>query len=102
MGSPLGPLFANFYMADLENSVLQRIRDEEAPIVYCWYVGNIFLVVRNVKTLYYLKQQLEQNSVLKFTYEIKVNGIFFLDVEISRTGYHLTTKVNVKPTNKTG
>ena len=99
MGSPLGPLFANFYMADLENGILQRMCNNEAPIVYCRYVDDIFLVVKNVKTVYSLKKQFEQNSVLKFTYEIKLNEISFLDVEVSKAGDHLSTKVHVKPTS---
>ena len=56
-------------MADLENGVLQRRCEEEAPIVYI--CANIFFVVKNVRTvyiyIYQLRQQFEQNSVLKLS-----------------------------------
>ena len=42
MGSPLGPLFANFYMANLENSVIPTIDSHERPLIYCRYVDDIF------------------------------------------------------------
>ena len=45
MGSPLGPLFANFYMSNLENEVL--LNWSEKPVVYCRYVDDIFLVINN-------------------------------------------------------
>ena len=56
-------------------------------------------VILKPSHVYYLKQQFEQYSVLKFTYEIKLNNIAFLDVEVARAGDHLSTKVHVKPTS---
>ena len=79
MGSPLGPLFANFYMCNLENSVLQD--DSLRPSIYCRYVDDIFIDVRDVTQLEELKAAMEQKSVLKFTHEISTdNCIPFLDV----------------------
>ena len=51
MGFSKKNMLGQKYMADLENGVLQRMCDEEAPIVYCRYVDDIFLVVKNVKTV---------------------------------------------------
>ena len=39
MGSPLGPLFANFYMAHVENLVLND--PEIAPATYVRYVDDV-------------------------------------------------------------
>ena len=46
MGSPLGPLLANFYMANLENNILRTSNFK--PLTYCRYVDDIFLVIDNV------------------------------------------------------
>jgi hypothetical protein len=79
MGSPLGPLFANFYMSNLENKVLPTWDDK--PIVYCRYVDDIFLVINDLSHILKLKEKFEEESILRFTYEIeKDNGLHFLDV----------------------
>ena len=46
MDSPLGPLFANFYMSELESKVLKE--KAIAPHIYCRYVDDIFVDVDNV------------------------------------------------------
>ena len=80
MGSPLGPTFANFYMGNLEESVLSN--NDIKLSIYCRNVDDIFVVVRNEEHLQ-LKQQLESSSVLNFTYETSVNRKMpFLDVNI--------------------
>ena len=38
MGSPLGPLFSNFYMCHLENRILSQYSSETKPTIYCRYV----------------------------------------------------------------
>ena len=63
MGSPLGPLFANFYMTELENNVLGAVSPEEKPLVYCRNVDDIFLIVGKYSHL----------DVLKFTYEVEAD-----------------------------
>ena len=47
MGSRLSPLFSNFYMAHLENTILDSINRDKRPLVYCRYVDDIFLIVNN-------------------------------------------------------
>ena len=44
MGSRLSPLFSNFYMAHLENTILDSINRDKRPLVYCRYVDDIFLI----------------------------------------------------------
>ena len=56
MGSPLGPTFANFYMGNLEQSVL---RDQNIkPNIYCRYVDDIFVVVKNEDHLKQLQERM--------------------------------------------
>ena len=51
------------------------------PSVYCRYVDDIFVIVRNEEHLITLKERMEAGSVLNFTYETSINGkILFLDV----------------------
>jgi hypothetical protein len=98
MGSPLGPLFANFYMSFIEHEALSAMTNR--PILYTRYVDDIFLMIDNIATLHELKANLECKSVLKFTYEIEKNrNISFLDVNVSRINNKLQTSVHTKSTN---
>ena len=67
MGSPLGPTFANFYMAEIENKVLRR-RNINIEL-YLRYVDDIFLHCTQ-EEMEYLRRLLEKESLLKFTYEL--------------------------------
>ena len=79
MGSPLGPTFVNFYMRNLDKLILSD--NCIKPNVYCRYVDDIFVVVKNEKHLIALKERMEAVSVLHFTYEMSINDkIPFLDV----------------------
>jgi hypothetical protein len=97
MGSPLGVAFANFYMCHIENSVLSNT--EAKPSTYCRYVDDCYVVVRSPDQLEKLRQELEANSVLRFTTEISINNkLNFLDVQIDTTTGHYSTAVYKKPT----
>merc|ERR1712030_59566 len=61
MGSPLGPTFANFYMGNLEHETFQKT---EKPIVYCRYIDDIFVLVKNENEILQLKNSFESNSIL--------------------------------------
>ena len=100
MGSPLGPLFANFYMCHIENSILPTLSNP--PLIYTRYVDDIFLIINSIKTLEEIKSKFENLSILKFTYEIEQKKkLAFLDVEITRTNNlkPLSTAVHRKETN---
>ena len=98
MGSPLGPLFANFYMCELENGVLSD--PEIAPNIYCRYVDDVFLDIRDPSHLDTIISRFEDNSVLHFTSELSVNDkIPFLDVLVSVDTGQFTTSVYQKPSN---
>jgi hypothetical protein len=98
MGSPLGPTFASFYMCHIENQAFQSIQTK--PKVYCRYVDDCFLVIDHIRELNAVKNYLEDNSVLTFTYELEINKrLPFLDVLITRNNFNLTTDVFTKPTS---
>ena len=97
MGSRLSPLFSNFYMAHLENTILDSINRDKRPLVYCRYVDDIFLIVNNSHDVTYLKDKFETLSVLKFNFEIEAKGrLTFLDIDV---GSDLSTTVHVKSTH---
>ena len=100
MGSPLGPLFANFYMGEIETKILNELDEEEKPLLYCRYVDDVFVMVKSYASLINLKSKFESESVLSFTFEFeKQRHIPFLDVNVRRRNSSLETSVFVKQTN---
>lgn len=99
MGSPLGPLFANFYMSWLENQVVPNMSNP--PAIYTRYVDDIFMIINNISTLQEIKTKMESLSVLKFTYEVETRkSLPFLDVLVRRVSDNtLHTSVFVKQTD---
>ena len=98
MGSPLGVLFANFYMCVLENKILEPLATK--PTIYGRYIDDIFLEVKDAAHLTEIKMHFESNSCLKFTSEIGINGkLPYLDININAEGNTFTTSVYRKTTN---
>ena len=99
MGSPLGPTFSDFYMCDLETRVLSNT--ELKPSTYFRYVDDIYVVVRSEEHPIEIKNEMQNNSILQFTYELSLNRtIPFLDVQISvKDGDEYVTKVYRKTTD---
>ena len=98
MGSPLGPTFANYYMAHIENLILkdQPIK----PNIYARYIDDIFVEVQNENELIKLKEIFENNSVLKFTYEKSIkNKLPFLDVLLHINNEKINTTIYRKVTD---
>ena len=99
MGSPLGVLFAEAYMAHVESKAIDSM--ETKPHTYCRYVDDIFVDIQNEEHLDSLRTSLQQHSVLSFTTESSVNHkIPFLDVQIDATDNTFVTTVFKKPTDR--
>ena len=97
MGSPLGVLFANFFMGVIEEKVLA----DRCPPIYCRYVDDIFVVSPSREDLQDLRQRLIQESGLNFTTEDSRDGrLPFLDVMDSLCTTGFETSVYVKETNQ--
>ena len=60
MGSPLGPIMANFYMTHIENTVLDDLNPDIKPTVYCRYVEDIFVVVSSLGQIDRLRTEFEK------------------------------------------
>lgn len=99
MGSPLGVLFAQAFMADVEEHVLAD--DSVRPIMYYRYVDDIMVDVRDDDALDRLRVHLQEYSGLSFTTEKSVAGrLSFLDVDIDTSeGSKFVTSVHRKPTD---
>ena len=93
MGSPLGVIFANFYMCHLENHVF-NISPSLKPKLYCRYIDDCFLVLDDISQIDNLISVFENESVLKFTSEIGNNAsLNFLDVHLEKFHDHFLTSV---------
>ena len=97
MGSPLGVLFAEMYMARVEERTFGKI---SRPKLYVRYRDDIFTIVNKTHEIDGLAMALEENSVLKFTIERSQNNCLpYLDVFVEQTPSKFYTKVYTKPTN---
>ena len=80
MSSPLGVLFANFYMGTIEVSALKNNK----PPIYCRYIDDIFILTKDKKDITQLKQALSTTSDLSFTIGDACNDrLPFLDVLVT-------------------
>ena len=97
MGSPLGPLFANFYMGTIEERVFDRHR---IPFTYCRYIDDTFVCVKDEDELKDLCETFMEESGLNFTYELNnENKLPFLDVHVTQEERKFHTEVYTKPTD---
>ena len=97
MGSPLGVLFANMYMAWVEE---RTFNNHPPPGVYARYIDDIFITTTSDEEVPHLITALEENSSLAFTCESSVEGrLPFLDVDICKQDEGFKTKVYTKATN---
>ena len=83
MGSPLGPTFAEFYMANLEKTVFDSSCPHQ-PKFYTRYVDDTLTIFENADHMKSFMQRLKESSCLNFTCEKpKCDTFQFLDVEFS-------------------
>ncbi|XP_076069256.1 uncharacterized protein LOC143041315 [Oratosquilla oratoria] len=78
MGSPLGVLFANFFMGMVEKETFNCFKK---PSIYARYIDDIFVKVDDKSELPILKDMLQEISGLNFTIEFsQENKLPFLDI----------------------
>ena len=95
MESPLGPILANVFIVELENTLVPRLHEH----VKKWkhFVDETFAYVRNESIDYVLTTLNSFNPDLNVTYEKENNSqLLFLDVLFIRNGTHLDTKFTEK------
>jgi hypothetical protein len=100
MGSPLGPLFANIFMCELENEIVPKL--ENRLCNWMRYVDDTFGFIKPGDEIYVQEQLNAFHQKIQFTYEMEENGkLPFLDVLITRqpTDRKIETSVYRKQTN---
>ena len=99
MGSPLGVLFANAYMAKVEDDVISSL--DPPPHIYRRYVDDMFVEVGDENDLEQLRLKFEDRSLLHFTKEVGIgNKLPFLDVEVKIADGQHQLSVHRKLTNQ--
>ena len=97
MGSPLGPVFADIFMIELEKTLLP---DNYIQYIKFWrkYVDDTicYVKIRSIKHILSLLTSFDEN--IQFTFESE-KGNIPLDVLLCRNGRELTTTVYGKKTN---
>ena len=98
MGSPLGPIIANIFMVQLEESIVPNL-EEDMPL-WLRYVDDTFTFIKYTK-VEMIKTILDSfHKDIEFTYEIEEeNSISFLDVRVIRADGNLITEVFRKKTD---
>ena len=99
MGSPLGPTFANFFMAEVESRALASMPSTSKPSLYGRYIDDIFIICEE-EVLIRLKDELMSISGMNFTIERAVeNKLPFLNVLVEKQNGVIKTTVYRKPTD---
>ena len=97
MGSPLGVLFASFFMGRVERDAFTNL---QKPAIYARYVDDIFVLAKDETEIQRLQQHLQETSGLNFTVEHSSGGrLPFLDVLVNQQQGKFNTEVYCKPTN---
>ena len=99
MGNPLGPLFANVFMAELESKNMDRLKSL-GVVFWIRYVDDIFAILKSETCAEQVLSHLNiVHSNIKFTTEVeKNNSIPFLDVLVKRKKGRLHTEMYRKTT----
>ena len=83
MGSPLGALFANIFMCEMENEIVPTLGTK--LINWMRYVDDTFVFIKNGKQEEVLRKLNAYHENIRFTYELEeANGLPFLDVLVTR------------------
>ena len=98
MGSPLGVLFADFYMGVIEERVFSQ---HPKPPKYCRYVDDTFVKTDSPEAVEELRHKFEECSSLRFSSEDSDSGSLpFLDVLLTQhKGRSFSMRVYLKLTN---
>lgn len=98
MGSPVSPIVANIFMAELEQRAIETLK--EKPKLWLRFVDDILSIVKRASVSLILEHLNQQNPAIVFTIEQEQNRkLPFLDGEIYRIGKQLEMTVFRKPTH---
>jgi hypothetical protein len=100
MGTPCAPNFANIFMHDLETKLLAQAPGH-TPLIWWRYIDDIFIIWLHTEQEFdeFLQYINGFHPSIKFTAEVSLTSVDFLDVHVTRTTQGLTTSVFSKPTD---
>ncbi|XP_076069962.1 uncharacterized protein LOC143041788 [Oratosquilla oratoria] len=91
MGSPLGVLFANFFIGRIERDVFSI---QQKPRIYARYIDDIFVLAKDDDELQHLHHCLQEASGLNLSVENSSDGCLpFLDILVNQQPHGFYTKV---------
>ena len=99
MGSPLGPVLANVFMVELENTLVPQLK--ESVGLWYRYVDDTFTFIRKEHVDTVLRRLNSFHHSIKFTFETEKDGVIsFLDVRvIKKSDGSFDTDIHRKPTD---
>ena len=91
MGTKMAPAYANLFMAELEQEILDNYNTE--PILWNRYIDDILCIWpgSQVSLKTFIQYLNRQHRTIKFTFECSPNEIQFLDVTIHKGERYKTT-----------
>ena len=93
MGSPLGPLLANVFMAELEKDIIQQLIDKNFIKFYIRYVDDTLLLAKDEDVDPIFKELNSYNKNIKFTVGRFINeDVHFLDIKIHQNSTDICYK----------
>ena len=104
MGTRTAPSYANIFMADLENKLLDNSPNNLKPLIWKRYIDDIFVVwTHGEESLHTFINHLNtSHPTIKFEHEYSHLNIHFLDTTVSLTQQGtLVTSLYTKPTDRT-
>ena len=98
MGSPLGPLFTNVFMADFEEKHMESMRELGLKI-WSRYVDDVFATMNKKEEATHIVEFLnKQHKNIRFTIEHEENKkLPFLDTRVIRSHHKYVTAIYHKP-----
>ena len=100
MGTKLAPNYANIFMGDLEEKLIASFPTK--PTLWIRYIDDIFCVfpANPDRTQLFVDHLNQQHSTIKFTAEISLTSVNFLDTTVTKeSDGSLSTKLYRKPTD---
>ena len=96
MGTPMAPSYANLFMVDLE----ERLLDQTAAAPHVWWMY-IFVIWDKGRVLLvdFLSQINAFHPSIKFTTEVSTDRVSFLDTMVILDGNTIHTDLYTKPTD---
>ena len=84
MGSPLGPVIANIFMAELEEQLVPTLGEKMS--IWLRFVDDTFTLIKEKDIVNVLNTMNDFHPSINFTYEVETEkNLPFLDVNITRT-----------------